>query len=574
MDLDIARHSLSHILALAVKRIYGQAVKFGTGPATETGFFYDFELAKPLNKNDFGKIQAEMEKIIKENLAFKKKKMPIAESQEFFKTEEQPFKLHLLKTLADEGTKEVTHFKLGEFEDLCSGPHLKKTGEIKIGGFALNKIAGAYWQGNEENPMLTRISGLAFADKKALKKYLADQEEAKKRDHKKIGRELDLFSFHEEAPGSAYWNPKGMIIWNELENYGKEIRKEFGYQEIQTPQLAKASLWMTSGHWDHYKDEMFNFDVDREVYCLKPMDCPFNIQIYQSATRSYRDLPIRFTEIGRVMRNEKSGQLNGLFRVRTITQDDAHIFLREDQVEKEIVIQLKMVKKYFTTFGIKPVFFFSTRPDNFMGEVKTWDKAEDNLKNALKKEKIKYEVKEKDGAFYGPKIDLDIEDSLGRRWQLATIQLDFQLPQRFKLEYNDKDGKKKTPVLLHAAIFGSLERFIGILTEHLVGNFPVWLAPVQVKIISVGSKHVKFAHKLADELAANGIRVEADLDNESVGKKIHNAITEKVPYVLVIGDKEIKSKKLSVRDRSTGKVRELKTDSFLKEVKEKISKKN
>jgi len=330
MDLEITRHSLAHVLALAVKRLYGNHVKFGTGPATETGFFYDFELAKPLSKDDFGKIQAEMEKIVKENLSFKKKKMPIAESQEYFKVEEQPYKLHLLKKLEDEGTKEVTHFMLGEFEDLCAGPHLKKTGEIKIGGFALNKIAGAYWQGNEENPMLTRISGLAFADKKALKKYLADLEEAKKRDHKKLGRELDLFSFHEEAPGSAYWHPRGMILWNELEKYGKEIRKEYGYKEIQTPQLAKASLWMTSGHWDHYKNEMFHFDVDKEVYCFKPMDCPFNIQIYQTATRSYRDLPIRYTEIGRVLRNEKSGQLNGLFRVRTITQDDAHVFLGED----------------------------------------------------------------------------------------------------------------------------------------------------------------------------------------------------------------------------------------------------
>ena len=570
MDLEITRHSLAHVLALAVKRLYGNRVKFGTGPATETGFFYDFELAKSLSKDDFGKIQAEMEKIIKENLPFRKKKMPIAESQEFFKAEEQLYKLHLLKALAEEDTKEVTHYQLGEFEDICTGPHLKKTGEIKIGGFALNKIAGAYWQGNEENPMLTRISGLAFADKKALKKYLANQEEARKRDHKKIGRELDLFSFHEEAPGSAYWHPKGMVIWNELEKYGKEIRKEYGYQEIQTPQLAKAGLWMTSGHWDHYKDSIFYFDVDKEVYCLKPMDCPFNIQIYQTATRSYRDLPIRYTEIGRVMRNEKSGELNGLFRVRSITQDDAHIFLQDDQVEKEIVMLIKMIKKYFATFTIKPVFFLSTRPDDFMGEEKTWDKAENNLKNALKKEKIKYEVKEKDGAFYGPKIDLDIEDSLGRRWQLATLQLDFQLPQRFKLEYNDKDGKKKTPVMVHAAIFGSLERFIGILTEHCAGNFPLWLAPVQVKVLSVGNKHVKFCQKLADEFIAAEIRTEADLDNETVGKKIHQAITEKIPYVLVIGDKEMKSSKLAVRDRETGKIKNITLKKFVEEVKKRV----
>jgi len=567
-NIDILRHSLSHVLALAVKQLYGNHVKFGTGPTTENGFFYDFEFSKPLPVSELPRIQKEMEKIVKEDISFRVKKMPLEESREYFKTEEQPYKLDLLSEISAEGTLDVTHYQLGEFEDLCRGPHIKKTGEMKIGGFLLEKIAGAYWQADEKNPMLTRISGLAFPDKKALKKFLALREEAKKRDHKKLGRELDLFSFHEEAPGSAYWHPKGMIIWNELEKYGKEIRKKYSYQEIQTPQLAKNKLWMTSGHWDHYRDSMFYFELDKETYCLKPMDCPFNIQIYQIRSRSYKEFPIRYTEIGRVMRHEKSGELNGLLRVQGITQDDAHIFLKEDQVENEIVILIRMIKEYFSTFGIEPVFFLSTRPDDFMGEIKTWDKAEQNLVNALKKERIKYEIKEKDGAFYGPKIDLDIKDSLERKWQLATLQVDFQLPQRFKLEYVDKDGKKKTPVMVHAAIFGSLERFIGILTEHCAGNFPLWLAPAQIKILSVGDKHVKFCQELAAEFKENDIRVELDLENETVGKKIRQAILEKIPYLLVIGDKEMKSNKLAVRDRETGKTREASKANFIKEVSE------
>lgn len=604
MDINIIRHSLSHVLALAVKRIYGAHVKFGTGPATENGFFYDFEFSKPLTESDLSKIQVEMEKIIKEDIPFRKKAMPVEESKEYFKAENQPYKLQLLENIKNTDTPppafagyssqeetghepplerdgsalggggvceiNVTHYQLGEFEDLCKGPHIKRTGEIKIGGFMLSKIAGAYWQADEKNPMLTRLSGLAFADKKALKNYLALREEAKKRDHRKIGRELDLFSFHEEAPGSPYWHPKGMVIWNELEKFGKEIRKKFGYQEIQTPQLAKNKLWITSGHWDHYRDSMFYFKYEDETYCLKPMDCPFNIQIYQTKPRSYREFPIRYTEIGRVMRNEKSGELNGLFRVRSITQDDAHIFLREDQVEAEIIILVKMIKEYFSTFKIEPVFYLSTRPDDFMGEVKTWDKAEKNLANALKKEKIKYEIKEKDGAFYGPKIDLDIKDSMGRKWQLATLQLDFQLPQRFNLEYADKDGKKKTPVMVHAAIFGSLERFIGILTEHCVGNFPLWLAPTQIKILSVGDKHIKYCQELAHEFREDNIRVEVDEENETVGKKIRQAILEKIPYIIVIGDKEMKSKKLAVRDRETGKTQEIDKKKFFEEVKNKI----
>lgn len=576
-SINIIRHSLSHVLALAVKRIYGDKVKFGTGPATENGFFYDFELPRPLAESDLPKIQAEMEKIIKEDIPFRKKVTNLEDSKEFFKTLKQPYKLELLKNIlgteqcsVPTGETMITHYQLGDFEDLCRGPHVKKAGELKNAGFKLEKIAGAYWQAKEENKMLTRISGLAFATKKELEKYLALREEAKKRDHKKIGKELDLYSFHEEAPGFPYWHPKGMVIWNELEKYGKEIRKKYGYQEIQTPQLAKNKLWITSGHWDHYRDSMFYFDLDKETYCLKPMDCPFNIQIYQTKPRSYKEFPIRYTEIGRVMRHEKSGELNGLFRVQIITQDDAHIFLREDQVEVEITILIKMIKEYFSTFAIEPVFFLSTRPEEFMGEIKTWDKAEGNLKNALKKEKIKYDLKEKDGAFYGPKIDLDIKDSLGRKWQLATLQLDFQLPQRFKLEYTDKDGEKKTPVMIHAAIFGSLERFLGILIEHIAGAFPVWLAPVQVKVLSVGKAHAKYCDKLAKEFTEAGIRTELDNENETVGKKIRQAITEKIPYTIIIGDKEIKSGKLAVRDRETGKTTQTAKKKFVEEVKKKI----
>ncbi|MDZ4385531.1 MAG: threonine--tRNA ligase, partial [Candidatus Moranbacteria bacterium] len=429
-DIEMIRHSAAHVLAAAVLEMFPEA-KFGTGPAIENGFYYDFDLPRTLIPEDLEILENKMKEIIKANHPFERATLSAADAKSKFEQLGQTYKLELIADLEKAG-EAISVYKSGHFIDLCAGPHLDSTGEIKADAFKLTKISGAYWKADEKNKQMQRIYGVAFASKDELKAYLHMIEEAEKRDHKKLGRELDLFSFHSEAPGSAFWHPKGMIIWNELEKFGKSIRKKYGNLEIQTPQLAKNILWKTSGHWDHYKDDMFYFDVEKETYCLKPMDCPFNIKIYQTQQRSYKELPIRYTEIGRVMRNEKSGQLNGLLRVRSITQDDAHIFAMETQIEEEIVTLLKMVKEYYAVFKITPEFFLSTRPENFMGEIPTWDKAEADLKQALAKENINYELKEGDGAFYGPKIDIDMKDALGRRWQLATIQLDFQLPQRFE----------------------------------------------------------------------------------------------------------------------------------------------
>ncbi|MFC1756443.1 threonine--tRNA ligase [Patescibacteria group bacterium] len=562
---EILRHSTAHVLAAAVLEMFPEA-KFGMGPATSNGFYYDFDLPRTLIPEDLPILEEKMQRIIGENHKFEKEQISTKNAIEHFKKARQLYKVEIIKDLEKEGSKDVTIYKSGSFVDMCSGPHIDSTGEINQQALKLTKISGAYWKGDEKEKQLQRIYGVVFSNKKELKNYLHMLEEAEKRDHKKLGKELDLFSFHSEAPGSAYWHPKGMIIWNELEKLGKSLRKKYGNEEIQTPQLAKSSLWKTSGHWDHYKESMFHFDVEKETYCLKPMDCPFNIQIYQTKQRSYRELPVRYTETGRVLRNEKSGELNGLFRVRTITQDDAHIFCTEDQVIKEIQSLLRAVIEYYTVFKIKPVFFLSTRPENFMGEAKTWTKAEKDLVEALRKEKIKYEVKEKDGAFYGPKIDLDIEDALGRRWQLATIQLDFQLPQRFGIEYVDKDGKKKMPIVIHAAIFGGYERFIGILLEHYAGRLPLWLSPVQVMIIPVSEKFSKYAEKINSKLVDSEIRSVVNNKSETLGKRISEAEQQKIPYMIVVGEKEEKEESVTVRERDTKKQETMQTDNLLKKV--------
>ena len=559
LKIETIRHSLSHILAYAVLELF-PGTKIGTGPAIENGFYYDFQFSGQLSDKDLPKIENKIKNILKTNLVFKKDLLEKEAANKLF--QEQSYKLELIKELPEE---KVTIYKSGKFIDLCKGPHINNTSEISPDSFKLTKVAGAYWRGSEKNKMLTRIYGVAFENKKKLEDYLKMMEEAEKRDHKKLGERLDLFSFHPESPGSAFWHPKGMIIWNELEKLGKGLRKKYGSEEIQTPQLAKKILWEKSGHWDHYQDSMFYFDVEKETYCLKPMDCPFNIKIYQTKIRSYKDLPIRYTETGRVMRNEKSGELYGLFRVRAITQDDAHIFVMEEQIEKEISSLLKMVKEYYKVFKIKPEFFLSTRPDDFMGEISTWNKAENNLKNALKKEKIEYGTKEKDGAFYGPKIDINIKDAIGRSWQLATIQLDFQLPQRFNVEYIDKDGSRKHPVMIHAAIFGSYERFIGIFLEHTEGNLPLWLSPVQVEIINISDSHKKYAKLVYEEFIAAGIRAEFKDDNLTLGKKIREAEMQKIPYLLIIGDKEMKTKSVAVRTRGKDLGR-IKLKKFLKDV--------
>jgi threonyl-tRNA synthetase len=579
-NTEILRHSASHVLAAAVLEMFPDA-KFGVGPAIENGFYYDFDLPRTLIPEDLPLIEEKMKKIIKVNYPFEKKEISIDNAREHFIKAQEPYKVELINDLESEGSKKVSVYKTGNFVDLCSGPHLESAGGINLEAVKLTKISGAYWKGDEKNKQLQRIYGVVYESKKELDEYLLQLEEAEKRDHKKLGRELDLYSFHPEAPGSAFWHPKGMIIWNILENLGKSLRQKYKYEEIQTPILAKCGLWKTSGHWDHYKDSMFSFDVEKETYCIKPMDCPFNILIYKKNQRSYRDLPIRYTEIGRVMRNEKSGELNGLLRVRHITQDDSHVFLIKDQVKDEIITLIKMAKEYFQRFNIEPEFFFSTRPEDFMGEIKDWDEAEKDLESALKLEKVKYEVKEKDGAFYGPKIDIDIKDALGRRWQLATIQLDFQLPQRFELEYVDKDGKKKTPVMIHAAIFGAFERFVGIITEHFTGAFPLWLSPVQAVIIPVSEKFNAYAEKINSLLLASDIRSSISGQSETLGKRISESEKQKIPYMLVVGEKEMNSDSVAVRSRDdkkpssaktpAGKQEVMKADKFIEKIKKEIS---
>lgn len=569
--LEILRHSTSHILAAAVLEMFPDA-KFGIGPAIENGFYYDFDLPRTLIPEDLPILEEKMKNIIKADYPFEKEEISVKNALEHFVKAQEPYKVELINDLENEGNKKVSVYKTNGFVDLCSGPHLNSTGEINAEAMKLTRISGAYWKSDKKNKQLQRIYGVAFESKEGLDEYLKNIKEAEKRDHKKIGKELDLFSFHPEAPGSAFWHPKGMIIWNILENLGKNLRKKYGYEEIQTPILAKRKLWEVSGHWDHYQDSMFYFEVDKETYCIKPMDCPFNIKIYAGKQRSYKELPVRYTEIGRVMRNEKSGELNGLLRVRHITQDDSHVFLAKDQVKDEIISILKMAREYYACFGIEPEFFLSTRPEDFMGEIKNWDEAEKDLESALKSEKVKYEVKEKDGAFYGPKIDIDIKDAMGRRWQLATIQLDFQLPQRFNLEYVDKDGKKKTPVMIHAAIFGAFERFIGIITEHFAGAFPLWLSPVQTVVIPISEeKFGEYAKKVKEKLTAAGIRAKLDDSKESLGKRISEAEKQKTPYMLVVGEKEMNSESVAVRTRGDKKQEVMKVDEFIEKIAREIN---
>jgi threonyl-tRNA synthetase len=562
-SIEIIRHSLSHILAAAIKELYPN-VKFAIGPSIDTGFYYDFDFGDTkVNDENLKDIEKKMKHLIKQNQKFERAEMPIDQAIAKAESEGQPYKKELIEDLKAAGETSVSYYSVAGFEDLCRGPHIENTNQISSDGFKLDKIAGAYWKGSEKNKMLTRIYALAFTAREELEAYIKNREEAEKRDHKKLGRELDLFSFHEEAPGFVFWHPKGMVLWNELERLGKALRKKHGFIEIKTPVMAKVGMWHTSGHWEHYKDDMFSLDVDGEQYCVKPMDCPFDIKIYQTKMRSYRDLPIRYTEIGRVFRNEKSGQLNGLFRVREITQDDSHILLTEDQVKAEMLNLLDLVFEYYAIVGLEPKFFLSTRPDDYIGDLKDWEKAEQDLKEALDERGIKYGLKEKDGAFYGPKIDVNIEDALGRSWQVATMQLDFQMPGRFNCEYIASDGQAKIPVMIHAAVFGSFERMTGMLTEHFAGAFPTWLAPVQVKVLPVGEGHIEFSRSLAAKFEAEGLRVEIDESAETVGNKTRKAVNEKIPYILVVGDKEVQSDKLSVRERGSRDTKEMGFDEFV-----------
>lgn len=576
--LNILRHSASHVLAAAILEMFPEA-KFGIGPNTEDGFYYDFDLPRTLIPEDLPILEEKMHAIIKQNFPFERQEISVKKALELFEKAEQNYKVELIKDLIKtEKIKEVSIYKSGPFVDLCRGPHIDSTGEIKADAFKLLKIAGAYWRGSEKNKMLQRIYGTAFDGKKELEEYLKRIEEAEKRDHRKIGKEMDLFSFHEVAPGMPFFHPKGVIIYNELKNFWLAAQKKFSYDYILCPSMLNVSIWKQSGHWDHYKDDMYfiRAEKDEKEYALRPMDCPGAILIYNNSLRSYRELPLRYAEPGLITRKEKSGQLNGLFRVQQFTQDDAHIFLAEEQIEEEIKNIIALVDEIYRPFGLKYKAFLSTRPDDFMGDKSSWEKAEAALKNVLDQiyGSKNYGLKEKDGAFYGPKIDYQLEDAIGRTWQCATIQLDFQMPGKFNCRFIDSESKEQVPVLIHRTIMGSFERFLGILTEHYAGAFPVWLAPEQVWILPIASRHEEYANKIADELKETNIRVIVKNESETVGKKIRTGELQKIPYLLVVGDKEIEANSVAVRERSKGDLGTMKVDKFIekieKEIKEKL----
>ena len=562
-NLEKIRHSTSHILAAAIKKLYPNA-ELGMGPAIEDGFYYDFDNLE-IKEEDLGKIEKEMQKLIDQNLKFKKSYKTKEEAKKLLKNEK--YKLELLSELSEK----PSFYESGEFMDLCKGPHVSSTKEI--GAFKLLRLAGAYWKGDSKNKMLTRIYGTAFKSKKELVDYLERLKQAEARNHIKLGKELDLFSFQKESPGVPFFHPKGAIIYNQLLSFLREEYKKEGYQEVITPLLYDKSLWETSGHWEHFKDDMFILKVDNRDFALKPMNCPSHCLIYKDSLKSYRDLPLRIADFAPLHRNEIKGALVGLTRVRKFSQDDAHIFLTEEQVESEI---LRLIN--FTNYIYKKVFNFdytanlSTRPEKYMGDIKLWNTAEKRLKKSLADNKIKFNIKEGEGTFYGPKIDFDFKDSFGRLYQLATIQLDFQLPQRFNLTYEGEDGKKHTPVMIHRAFFGSVERFIGILIEQYAGKFPLWLAPVQVKIITVNDSNKKFAEEIKSKFKENNIRIELDDRSESIGRKVRDAIKEKIPVLITIGDKEVSKKTLAVREREKVNF-DLNPDKLIQEILNRIEKK-
>ena len=555
------RHTTSHIMAQAVKKLFPNA-KLAIGPSIENGFYYDYDVEKPFSPEDLENIEKEMKKICDEDLKLERFTLPRDEALKLMKDLDEPYKVELIEELPE--GEEISFYKQGDYVDLCAGPHLMSTGLVKA--FKLTSSSGAYWRGNEKNKMLQRIYGTSFPKKSELDSYLALIEEAKKRDHRKLGKELELFFFDETAPGMAYWLPKGFTMMNVLIDFWRKEHKKYGYQEFSGPQLNSSSLWKTSGHWDHYKEDMFVLtDADGNEQALKPMNCPNSIKVYQTKMRSYKDLPLRFNDVDVIHRNEKSGQLNGLFRVRMFRQDDSHNYVREDQIGSEIKSILELTKKLYSVFGLEYVLTLSTRPDDYMGEIETWNKAEADLKKVMNEicGGDNYRINEGDGAFYGPKIDIKMKDCLGREWQMGTVQLDFQLPQRFDLYYIDENGEKKTPIMIHRAIFGSFDRFIGIITEHFAGAFPTWLAPVQVKVLPISTeKHADYARKLVDELTDKGFRIEIDDRNEKIGYKIREAQLQKVPYMLVVGDKEIENNQVGVRSRKDGDIGAMSLSDF------------
>ena len=546
--LAALRHSASHVMAQAVKRLYPSA-KLAIGPSIVDGFYYDVDFENPITAEDLAKIEGEMKKIVKEGLAIQRFTLPREEALELMKKMEEPYKVELIEDLPE--GEEISFYQQGEFIDLCAGPHLMSTRDIGK-AYKLTSIAGAYWRGNEHNKMLTRLYATAFAKKEELEAYLTMMEEAKKRDHRRLGRELGLFMMHEAGPGFPFFLPKGVILRNTLLEYWREIHKKAGYQEITTPIILSRSLWENSGHWDHYKDNMYTTVIDEMDFAVKPMNCPGGMMTYASEPRSYRDLPLRMAELGLVHRHEKSGQLHGLMRVRCFTQDDAHIFMTEDQIKDEIKGVANLINDVYTLFGFEYHVELSTRPEDSMGSDEDWAMAISALKDALDELGLDYVINEGDGAFYGPKIDFHLVDAIGRTWQCGTIQLDFQMPQRFELEYTGADGEKHRPIMIHRVAFGSIERFIGILIEHFAGAFPTWLAPVQVKVLPISDKYSEYAKKVTDQLDEAGIRVELDTRSEKIGYKIREAQTHKIPYMLIVGQKEEENGVVSVRSRFLG----------------------
>ena len=562
------RHTTSHIMAQAIKRLYPQA-KLAIGPSIADGFYYDIDIEGGLTADDLEKIEAEMKKIVKEALPLKRFTLPRNEAIKYMQEREEPYKVELIEDLP-EGA-EISFYEQGEFTDLCAGPHLMSTKPVKA--FKLTSIAGAYWRGDEHNKMLTRVYGTAFPKKADLEAYLTMIEEAKKRDHRKIGRELGLFMMHEAGPGFPFFLPKGMILRNTLMEYWRQIHMANGYDEISTPIILNRSLWETSGHWDHYKENMYTTVIDEEDYCVKPMNCPGSILVYQNEPHSYRDLPLRYAECGLVHRHEKSGQLHGLMRVRCFTQDDGHMFLARDQIRDEIVRIVNIIDGMYNLFGFKYHVELSTRPDNSMGSDEDWEIATDSLRDALDSLGKDYVVNEGDGAFYGPKIDFHLTDCLGRTWQCGTIQLDFQLPQRFELEYTGADGEKHQPIMIHRVVFGSVERFIGILTEHFAGAFPTWLAPVQVKVLPLSEKFLDYASDVQKQLLDAGLRAELDERSEKLGYKIREAQSLKIPYMLVVGGKEQENGTVAVRTRLGGDQGAVPTAEFIEAIQKEIAEK-
>ena len=563
------RHTASHILAQAVKRLWPEA-KLAIGPAIDKGFYYDIDMEHTLTPEDLGKIEKEMSRIVKENLPITKSVMSRQEAIEFFKSKNEDYKVELIEDLPEDAV--ISCYAQGDFIDLCAGPHVASTGKVKA--FKLQSIAGAYWRGDEKNKMLQRIYGTAFEKKEELDAYLHMLEEAAKRDHRKLGKELGLFVIKEEGPGFPFFLPKGMALRNELENFWREVHHDFEYDEIRTPIILNKQLWETSGHWEHYRENMYTTIIDDEEYAIKPMNCPGGILVYQNEMHSYRDLPLRYAELGLVHRHELSGALHGLFRVRAFTQDDAHVFMLPEQMQSELMKVIELFDRIYSQFGLKYHVELSTKPDNAMGDDAIWEAATEALRNAIEAKGIDYVINPGDGAFYGPKLDYHIEDSLGRTWQCGTIQLDMNLPERFNVEYIGEDGQKHRTIMIHRACFGSMERFIGILTEHYAGAFPTWMAPVQVKVLPISEKHVEYANQLAKQMRHDYVRVEVDDRNEKIGYKIRQAQMEKVPYMLVVGDKEMEDNSVNVRKHGGDELGTVSFDEFFNSIKIEIKERN